>query len=259
MKHFVSYRLFIFTVPLVLSTLFQSVATYGTLLVDDFSEVSDPGLYPIVKTYPTTSPIVVDEPVLSTVGGLRLLTVAPGPTIPPPNPIPPGITLTVDIDTTEGKLSSVASADSTTFLFLAWASNTSTPMSVDISGEMDLVIDYGNANADFQVEVTLSNLDDSDPNTVTGANQGQYTLASTAAGQLRVPLSSINIPVNNVLGGGTFPAIDLTSVDAVSILFESSETGSSLDISRVEFIPEPSSACLLVLCMGLISARRLRK
>lgn len=228
--------------------------TSAQILIDNFSEVSDPGLYPIVREYPTALSYVTDAELSSTIGPARTIYPIAGPLgLYDPEA---DYSVTVNVDTALEQLTSVASADSTMWLILLWTGGDVDPIDANVSGFSELVINY-DASTDFDLSINFSNTVTGTFDT-SGSSDGFFTLPAATNSQFRIPLDQINQLVHIPLEppDSYYPPVDLTSLDGITIQFQTLEVGATLTLDRLQFVvPEPATTVLLLLGLATLALR----
>lgn len=226
-------------------------------LVDDFTEISGSVSYPVTNTFGGTNGFHVDAPLNSTFGVSRVLNIAPGPQIPPPNPLPTDLSLTVDIDPNLGQLTANASAEATTFFVIGWVVDPNEPVP-DVTGDTHIAIDYS-ASVDYDLIATFSNLD-AGGNPEAGS-RATLVLPAATNQRLLIPFTDINEDIPDALNPpNVFPPADLSALDGILLDFQTSTLGAELTLTQVALIniPEPASLALVGLGLLFTSVKRRR-
>ncbi len=222
-----------------------------TIIIDDFTEVSDPSPYPLTQTLLTPVNSSDELGLASTLGGARVVVLLPSSSvIPAPNPSTVSITANVQ----GGAFTAAASVESEFSILLAWGSDDlNQPLNFDTTPYKTLVFEYS-ATDDVMTTITLANADTPGSSLPTASLGLNFTLPAAVNGILEIPLVDINTPVADVLntpvGGPTvfFPPLDPTSLDTIVLGLRTPALGTLLTMTQVSFaVPEPSSAALLLL------------
>lgn len=250
-----------------------SATAQPSILIDDFTQTSDPALYPEVA-------IAAEPPILSLLSsisdpfGLINGTTARrsvqfssfidemGPFIPFTTD-PLTNTQTVDLDPAAGELSSVSVGLGNPNFALTYAAVPGDSLDLDLSPLEAVVITY-RSNADFTAELVLANTGGGGASDRVAANRVDLAFAA-GANTLLVALESVSglaqEPDLSTFPDVTFtdlPDADFSSIDTLTLSFDNAPEGLEFALSNIAIIPEPGSAALLLLAPTALMARRRR-
>lgn len=217
--------------------LLTATATRADLVVDDFTEISG-ALYPHSRTWPNITTSLDDTPLSTTAGNLRRMFAQPIPN----NSTVTDATGTVNIDPFAGQLEWSTTQTAKGGLLISWLSNDpNNPMDLDASAQTEFVVAYANVSRQVLMTIRFSNAiaGDIEP---TAGNRIDVVLEPTfGAGEFRFAWDMME-PM------GQLPAIDRTSVDAISVDLLSNDFGTAFTLTSVYFVPEPARHfCLAIL------------
>ena len=197
----------------------------GGILIDNFTQTSDPGLYPAVEEakFPAVTQFLGDP--FGTIDGVDAARVmAFNPALSPGQAIGGAFDgeQTIELDTSAGTLTSRSTGDGRPLFLLAYTPQTpSVRFDLDVSGESGLRLRY-NTSQDVSVGISLFNAGDDDPNDFVAGNQIQVLLQADEQ-ELFIPLSDISTALTEVdlsssdLPIITLPDLDPTSLDSISL------------------------------------------
>ena len=252
-----------------ISLLTASPAAVATILIDDFSQTSDAGLYPVAVNAFGLSNFISDpfrnlgsvplarQVFLVDIGGFGGSTAGP----------------MVNLDTSSGVISFVDEDAPPSSVFVL--TYTSIPglgeLDLDIQDQTALRVSYSVSDA-VSIEVRLASGFEGNDFGDGGFTEGNTTFVDLVPGesQIDIPLSAITGAAIGNFGaslgtpaasGDVLDDVDLSRVDSLSFVLDndffpvSPESVFTLTIDEVAFVPEPSAAAFLAVS-GLVLFRR---
>jgi hypothetical protein len=231
--------------PILAMALFVRSPVCAQIIVDDFTETGG-AVFPVRAEHPAFAYHNAQMEIDGVFAGARDFSAFFGNLSPIPDPPPVDSSVLIDIGSVAGVLEVKAGADSRIGFNIFWHPTQFAAFAdLDVTSHPQFEIRY-TSNFDLALTISVRNLSRltflSSPDTSAGS-QFMTVLPAASNGQFRVDIADIVDP----LGWTTVPSVDFASLDSIGIRLQSNQLGANLLLSRVAFVPEPSTIGLLLL------------